>query len=684
MNKGEWHLFFVQSAFWNLKFHKRGECELWPISISSEIHETLTRWKFTRRSRLHGFSEVAFQTHTLDVFYLCIYIYVYLHDICSTICIYRTYRPAHFFDSGRTSSMSVSSLLLLRLLPLLAALRPGQQTLALTDATDTEEKNVTIEAGTMGAYWDFGSGRIYSVRAGSQADKEGLKVGQHIVRVGTEQYSSGALRKAMQGQTAFNLSVESPSSTAQNAELAILCLAMPAATLSCLLALTLPCLVYSHLFMSSQGHVGEFSKQLSRPLPQIVLLAFMCSKAGFTALEWPYMQSAFIEKLHLCAHVLSCSGLVLGLQLNRTHPAFSKQMDGSRAALLWKMQLGALALCSIVVLFPLVRLIVETVDGQTSWQMMVLVFAGILQYFSLFALTCQMCRIGFAIKQKMVELQNGMPCSEAKFFECVHKPCVEFLQSSRYQLATCGWPLLLLSPFLMTTGLEFYQRSRHLYERPEYPVNWMFAFKFAAQLGVFAFAIALLPFLLSSALKEFKSVLNEELQSNGALHEQIEAVESMFERQNHGQGFGIPVFDGFVITQGWLQMICIRFAILGTAIKAFLDTELGYAKEPEQVLMPHLKDMQNQLNNLTTMLRNYTNHTWHLAQQEKRGAECQTCEAMIAPLLSDFAPQMLWISDCSWNITLDANDLLPLSRRSIIGRMQLPTITWYENALNCN
>jgi len=72
--------------------------------------------------------------------------------------------------------MSVSSLLLLRLLPLLAALRHEQKTLALTDTTDTEEKNVTIEVGEGdtrdtdeknvttevggGIDWGFASGRI--------------------------------------------------------------------------------------------------------------------------------------------------------------------------------------------------------------------------------------------------------------------------------------------------------------------------------------------------------------------------------------------------------------------------------------------------------------------------------------------------------------------------------------------
>ena len=532
---------------------------------------------------------------------------MYIYMIFVVLYAFTVHIDQHiFFDSIRTISMSVSTLLLLRLLPLLAAVRQEQKTLALTDTTDTEEKNVTLEVGEggHGIKWDFASGRIDGVLPGSEAEKEGLKAGQHIIRVGMTPFSSEALRKAEQGQTAFQVSVESPTSMTQNIELAILCLAMPAAVLSCLLALTMPCLMYSHLFMGSQGHVDEFSKQLSRPLPQIVLLAFTCSRVSFGALEWPYMHSAFIEKLHVCAHVLSCCAVVLGLQLNRNHPAFSKQMDGSMAPLLWKGQLGALTLCSAVA-----GMKVAFACRCTSWQLMVSQLGRIFKYFFLLALICQMCRIGLAMKQKMVDVQNGMPCSHAKFFECVHKPCADFLQSSRYDLATCGWPLLLLSPFLMSTGLQFYQAFRYLCIWPQHLPPWITCLQYAAQLAFFTFAIALLPYLLSSALKEFKSVLNEERQRNGALHNQIEAVESMIERQNHGQGFGIPVFDGFVLTRGWLQMICIRFAILATAIKAFLDTELGYAKESEEVLMPHIEDMQNQLNNLTMMLRNYTNHT---------------------------------------------------------------------------
>lgn len=122
-----------------------------------------TLWVFNAcRSRLRGWTAVAFQTHSLGVFY----------TYTTFVSIHVQYNPhTHIcFDSNRRSSMSVSSLLLLQLLRLLDALRAGQQTWSLTDTTDTEEKNVTIEVGGghSGIYWDFGSGRIWSVRPGSR------------------------------------------------------------------------------------------------------------------------------------------------------------------------------------------------------------------------------------------------------------------------------------------------------------------------------------------------------------------------------------------------------------------------------------------------------------------------------------------------------------------------------------
>ena len=180
---------------------------------------------------------------------------------------------------------------------------------------------------------------------------------------------------------------------------------------------------------------------------------------------------------------------------------------------------------------------------------------------------------------KQIEVQNGMDCSQTKFVECVHKPCAINLRPG----GLCSIHVLSIIPIC---------------EWPEHPVSWRSCS--LPQLGFYALAIALLPLL--SSLKEFKSVLNKERQSNGKLHEQIEAVEAMIERQNHRQGFGIPVFDGFVITWGWLND-------LHPSCNPWDGNQsLSCAKELVEELMPCLADMQKQLNNLTVMLSS-TNHT---------------------------------------------------------------------------
>ena len=75
--KTEWHLFFWPISFIgevSMKVY-----ELWHIGISPAVHLTLTRWRFTRRSRLHGCSEVAFQTHTFTCFIFTWYLWNYIH-----------------------------------------------------------------------------------------------------------------------------------------------------------------------------------------------------------------------------------------------------------------------------------------------------------------------------------------------------------------------------------------------------------------------------------------------------------------------------------------------------------------------------------------------------------------------------------------------------------------------------
>ena len=523
-------------------------------------------------------------------------------------------------------SMSVLTLLLLGLLPILEALRPEMAfaTEVDEDRTHTEKGdpsrvvNVTLKPGPHGLEWYFPSGRICSLEHGSQADKLGLKAGQHIIRVGTRPFSSAAFGEASSGSTEYTLLVELPSSMAVKAEKVIACLAMPAVVSSCILTLVLPFLISIHLFASNKWQVDMFSNQLSHPLPLIVLAAWACSWASFAALEWPYRHTTSIENARLGTDFCVIIGLLLGLRWNRNHEAFNKPLDSASASLLWKVELFAMPLCSM----PVLILMAVVVGWTRDFDIRVILFlGGSFEYFMLFAFICQMCRMGAAKKQQMSEVQKGMPCLPENFLERVHKPCAELLQSSTCELVTCGWPPVLLAPHMVVVGFNLYQDVRYACLRP-YFVNWLWTFFWAAELGAFLLAVSLLPLLLSSALKDFKTMLNQERQRDGTLHEQIEAVEAMMNSHNNGQGFGIPVFDGFVLTKEWLQMMGIRLALVATAIKAFLDTELGYAKEPEEAMMSGLVDVQSQLKNLhlvdmqmrnlTMLLGNYTNHTKHM------------------------------------------------------------------------
>lgn len=56
---------------------------------------------------------------------------------------------------------------------------------------------------------------------------------------------------------------------------------------------------------------------------------------------------------------------------------------------------------------------------------------------------------------------------------------------------------------------------------------------------------------------------------------------------NHGEGWGIPVSRGLVLSKSVLQSLCVRFLLAGTVIKAFLDGELGLKDPPPASHRPH-------------------------------------------------------------------------------------------------
>ena len=543
--------------------------------------------------------------------------------------------------------MSALTLLLLGLLPSLAALRPELTLLSSTadgeeeatssslmegedqareqarDQDDPQVQVVTVRPGKLGIIWDRGTGKLDAVEPGSQAEKLGLKAGQYIVGVGTKKYLLSVYQQARAKKTPFQMSVKSPTQMEQNIEQAFQVLIMPAGLLGLVLVLGLLWVMYSHLTMSDSQQQDGISKAFSHPLPLTIMLAYACGQSGLALLEWPY--TGVIAKMKTLIEQLHVVGLVLGLHLNKNNKALSKPLSGSYALLLRKTVLVALNICTIALLSSAAATVNAYIYVPCSKETgcsftlsnvsnMLVYFGRIPTLFAQFVFTCYVARITLATRQQMFEVQSKMPCKPTEFFECVHKPCAVLLRNSSPELVTCGWPLVLAAPDIVMAGFLVYARGMSMFVFTHYLDNWLMFTLYSSKLAGVVLAVVGGPMNLSSALKDLQNRLNEERQRDATMHTQIEGVETMLERHNCGQGFGIPVFDGFVLTKGLLQNMCIRLALVGAAIKTFLDAEMGFAKEPEEDLGPTLTSMASEVHNISMLLTsNISNHTFNMS-----------------------------------------------------------------------
>ena len=559
---------------------------------------------------------------------------VVAHKVCRS-------SPGHFCPVRSISSMSALTLLLLGLLPSLAALRPELTLLPSTadgeeeatssslmeaegqgrDQADPQVQVVTVRPGKLGITWDAGTGKLKAVHPGSQAEKLGLKAGQYIVNIGKQKYTPAGYKQARAKKIPFQMSVRFPTQMEQNMEQTFQVLAIPAGLLGLVLVLGLPWVIYTHLTMSDSQQQDGFSKALSHPLPLTMMLAYACGHEGLVLLEWS--TSSIFRKMAAVIELLHVVGLVLGLHLNKKNKALSKPLSSSNASLLRKTRLVAFSICATVALSCAAQKAQMYIyhpcnkEAGCSFTLLnvsrMLVGSGlILIYFAQFVFTCYVARITLATRQQMFEVQSKMPCKPTEFFECVHKPCAVLLDNSIPELVTCGWPLVLAGPDIVISGFYVYVKGMNLFVLTPSLFNWLLFIESSSQLAAVLLAVAIGPLHLSSALKDFQNRLNEERKRDATLHTQIEGVETMLERHNCGQGFGIPVFDGFVLTKGFLQNMCIRLALVGAAIKTFLDAEWGFAKETAEDLGPTLTSMAGEVHNISMLLTsNMSNHTFN-------------------------------------------------------------------------
>lgn len=227
------------------------------------------------------------------------------------------------------------------------------------------------------------------------------------------------------------------------------------------------------------------------------------------------------------------------------------------------------------------------------------------EFFQLMTLTFLVSRISASAHLLMLEVTVVLPCDASDFPKQVHAACSRVLRDTTPKLSTCGLPLVLVASRILMACFSWYGTVQLLAMSEVnrgFKDNWLMLFLASCQLGAILLAVVVGPIQLSSALTEIENKLNEERHRDGGMHLEVQAVEAMLAKQNNGQGWGIPVFEGFILNNAVLQTIFIRLALAGTVIKTFLDCELGFEKEQEETLRPDLAELKGMLRNVTMLL----------------------------------------------------------------------------------
>ena len=168
--------------------------------------------------------------------------------------------------------------------------------------TSAKEEIVTLQPGPKGIEMDANTGKLLKVFPDTQAERLGLKAGQHIVQVGAQQYSQAAWRKAVEASKPFNITADSPTELEERVESGLWCMALPSGLLGCLLMLGLPYIFYNRLIsMDKDWKLDLCSEVLCRPSILSITLVNASARAGFALREWYY--SDILAKMRAVAEV---------------------------------------------------------------------------------------------------------------------------------------------------------------------------------------------------------------------------------------------------------------------------------------------------------------------------------------------------------------------------------------------
>lgn len=221
-------------------------------------------------------------------------------------------------------------------------------------------------------------------------------------------------------------------------------------------------------------------------------------------------------------------------------------------------------------------------------------------------------RILSAVEHRILLVQDALPCKAADFFEKVHKPCAELVDEVGPQLTHLRLAPVFLAAPVLYAGLYVYIELKIIMVSPIIKWNTILTCV-SAFIEATALALTLVagPFRISAALGDLIELLNKVRHNAPELHTEVQAVESILERTNGGQGFGIKVCEGVVLNRQFLQKVCFRMALLSTAVVALLDSKCGFEKVEAQD-----DSIDNLEANMTSILHLLTNNKTYFHKRE--------------------------------------------------------------------
>lgn len=444
---------------------------------------------------------------------------------------------------------------------------------------------ITVQPGALGVKYNEGTGHIFVISKGSQAEQAGIQAGDIIIGVNGSPFSDGAWHRAKMKNKPYAM-VLWRQSMAEFLAKWLQCLSDTA-----ICAYVICRLGYDALFASGmQGGNTVLTCMASAP---VLLLVVSSVCAQIIHLCAAMMNHNVLPALYLSVcTVFTCSQAVgaRGLRdsplaqptqsdITRTHAA--ERLFSGISLVYWIIGAGSVAKSVIISNAQLSQVLLASCFGETGEP------KELSQWFFLYGLVWGYSRVAEACSARLRQVSDVLPCDAEVFDEKARKPVVQLVNDLCPVLAGIGMPLLFMCAGLVRDSFVLLSLGMRIQNGYCLSINVITAARVGCSIALTAIVLTTAPFGISSELDEVKSKLAEARTHDSSLHFHIHAVETMLAQANRGQGFGIPAGQTCVLTKSFFQTATLRLAAAATILMTVAKTLLGY-EHAERLAMDDL------------------------------------------------------------------------------------------------